>query len=62
MSVRPMDLTVFRSQYRVLHCGECLVDYSASPAPYTCLPEDKPIVCVGCGTELSLEDKLLVDA
>ncbi len=61
MSVRPKDLRESNSQRLALHCGECVVDYSASPDHYGWMFAEDLIVCEGCGGELVLEERTMVD-
>lgn len=60
MTVRPKDLNDYRAQTSVLHCGECVADYPARRDVYTWMFETDLIVCEGCGNELVLEEKTLV--
>jgi hypothetical protein len=60
--VRPKDLTKESAPWLALHCGECIVDYPAFPDAYSWMFDDDVIVCEGCGTELVLEEKTLVEA
>jgi hypothetical protein len=62
MSVRPKDLRDDEAPWFALHCGECVVDYTAEPGAYTWMFPDDLIVCEGCGSELVLEQKTLVEA
>lgn len=62
MSVRPKDLKTDRAIWCVLHCGECIIDYSASSVHYEWMFETDPIVCEACGEELVLEEKTLTEA
>ncbi len=60
MAVRPVDLKEYRAHWSVLHCGECVVDYSASPDDYDWMFAGDLIVCEACGDELVLEEKTAV--
>lgn len=62
MAVRPSDLKEESAAWLALHCGECVVDYSAHPGAYGWMFPDDMIVCEGCGTELVLEERTLVEA
>ena len=61
MTIRPKDLSSELTPSSVLHCGECVLDYPATPEVYCWMFSSDPIVCEGCGTELVLEEKTLVD-
>lgn len=60
MSVRPKDLKDYNEPSTVLHCGECVVDYPATPDVYSWMFDTDLIVCQGCGCELVVEEKTLV--
>lgn len=60
--VRPKDLNDSKAIWCVLHCGECVTDYSASPIAWEWMFDTDAIVCAGCGEELVLEEKTLVEA
>lgn len=62
MAIRPKDLKEYRARCCALHCGECVVDYSASPDDYAWMFADDLIVCEACGDELVLEEKTAVQA
>ena len=61
MTIRPKDLKDYRALSSVLHCGECVIDYSAVPSDYVWMFPADVIVCQACGVELVLEDKTLVE-
>lgn len=61
MAVRPQDLKDYRAHTSVLHCGECVIDYSALPSDYVWMFPTDLIVCEGCGAELVMEEKTVVD-
>jgi hypothetical protein len=62
MSVRPKDLSKDSAAWCVLNCGDCVVDYPATPEAYDWMFPEDDIVCAGCGGELALEEQTLVEA
>lgn len=63
MAVRPLDLVTREGRASlVLHCGECLADYPAKYAAWDWMFPHDCIVCAGCGTELALTERVLLES
>lgn len=60
MSVRPKDLKEEGTAPLALHCGDCVADYSAAKDDYDWMFPDDFIVCMGCGLELVLTEKVMI--
>lgn len=57
MTVRPKDL----NEALVLHCGECVVEYPATPELYEWMFDSDLIVCAACGAELVAVEKAMTE-
>lgn len=60
MAVRPKDL-IADAPDAALHCGDCVVDYPATPALYEWMFAEDLIVCAACGAELIAVEKVMTD-
>jgi hypothetical protein len=61
MPVRPKDL-VETQREQTLHCGHCLLDYPAIAECYSWMFDGDLIVCEGCGEELVVMEKVMVES
>ncbi len=62
MTVRPKDLREEEtSSDRVLHCGECLLNFSANKRDWDWMFPNDLIACQSCGGELALTETLTIE-
>ena len=54
-----MEDQILHDEHKILHCPECVAEYSGNAGDYWNVPENHVFMCEDCGVEMELVNKVV---